>query len=166
VSNDPAIQDMLAHGWAALESMQRFDAWAATQGDLEDDEDDEDDDATVYFGLPPPGPFGGPPPPPGVASLYSAIRGAWHYKQTHAGRTAHAQASMTEPPNLAPLTFPAPDLAGSMHLRKRQLEQAEEHLHDLQRSRSTPLLLPGPPTDSTGGAGAAEAGTKRKKTAS
>eukprot|EP00966_Prymnesium_polylepis_P312586 7223454-Prymnesium_polylepis.1 len=53
--------------------------------------------------------LGGPPPPAGVASLYSAVRGAWHYKQTHAGRAAHAQASLVEAPHLATASTTVPE---------------------------------------------------------
>ena len=54
--------------------------------------------------------LGGATPPPGVVHLYGAVRGAWHYKQTHAGRAAHAQVLCCLPP-VCPHTHPVYDVS-------------------------------------------------------
>ncbi|KAL1528291.1 hypothetical protein AB1Y20_009648 [Prymnesium parvum] len=101
--------------------------------------------------------LGGPPPPPGVAGLYSAVRGAWHYKQSHAGRTAHAQASQQDFPHLSSASTPPSELSGSLCLGKKQRLQADAWLHDAPRNNAI-WLLPGLPNDG-GGVGAGGGGS-------
>lgn len=92
--------------------------------------------------------------------LYGALRGAWHYKQTHAGRAAHANASASEQSALgvvAPVVGPA--AAELLVPSKKQRQQAENYLCAGSRTASGPLLLPGVPTPPPG----AKAGEKRQQ---
>jgi len=86
---------------------------------------------------------GGPPPPRAVQALYATMRGAWHYKQTGAGRAAHLLSGQADaPPNL---DTKAPALiAHSLRLNRKQRQLADKwifHCHSGMHSG----LLPGVP---------------------
>ena len=105
--------------------------------------------------------------PASVTPLYTAIRGAWNYKLTPAGRQAHQSAGAAEVPSAssAPLApgVTGRELSESLRLSKKQRQMAETWLQASVGSSSTaPVLLPGPafpPEPAAGAKGAGGAGT-------
>ena len=78
-----------------------------------------------------------------ISQLYVALRAAWHYKQTPAGRAQHANNAWAEaaPAASAALPLDPPGLAHAMHLNQRQRRQADGWLNGSRASEL--VLLPG-----------------------
>ena len=106
--------------------------------------------------------------PSSVAPLYAAMRGAWNYKQTAAGRQAHVVAGQLEIASAAsaPLNpaVTGRELSESLRLSKKQRQQAESWLQSAPVGGSNgPVLLPGHPDVSSAGAAAKGGARSRKK---
>ena len=101
--------------------------------------------------------------PPAVAPLYAAMKGAWNYKASGAGRNAHslAGAAPDDWPTASQAGLPpgtsGRELSESLRLGgKKQRLEVETWLQASTGSAHTaPVLLPGKPLGDTPGAGAA-----------
>ena len=119
--------------------------------------------------------IGGTPLPRGIEALYGAIRGAWQYKLTAAGRAAHALAGVADTPAAAAATNDNSQLVEVVGLGKRQRLVADSWLigRALRHTAGAPVLLPGTPVTeiapkqpADGAEQAAPAAKRRKPTAS
>ena len=97
--------------------------------------------------------------PPAISPLYSAMRNAWTYKQSTAGRQAHSAAGAADVPSASSAQLAAGvtgrELSESLRLSKKQRQQAESWLQASTGNMHTaPLLLPGKSTEAAPGSGA------------
>ena len=105
---------------------------------------------------------GGPPPPKAVQALYAQMRGAWHYKQTGAGRAAHVQAGQADAPPSLDTKAPAL-LAHSLRLNRKQRQLADQWAYHCHRGAHSGLLPGLPVSESVAAAETtAQKGRKRK----
>ena len=88
--------------------------------------------------------------PHAVEQLYTMMRASWHYKQTPAGRTAHAQSGAAEAGATgatAPTSASGPILSEVIFLKRKTAERSlvESWLGTAERTTAAPapLLLPG-----------------------
>lgn len=90
--------------------------------------------------------------PPSVAPLYAAMKGAWNYKNSGAGRAAHSQAGAAADdwptPSNAPPLMPGvtgKELSESLRLGKKQKMHVEAWLQAASTgsAHTAPVLLPG-----------------------
>ena len=95
---------------------------------------------------------------PVVAPLYVAMRGAWNYKASGAGRVAHTQAGQNPDdwPTASVAAAAGSGIAGrelsdSLRLSKKQRQHSEAWLQaTITSSVTAPMLLPGNPNSTVG----------------
>ena len=110
--------------------------------------------------------------PPAVAPLYAAMKGAWNYKASGAGRAAHTQAGQAADdwPTASAVPPVGPGVGGrelseAMRLSKKQRMHVEAWLQGAQpgQAHTAPVLLPGAPIPD-GADGKAAAPARGRKT--